>query len=47
MFVLSIVKARRGIRSPGPGVIDVCEPLAGYWEPKLGPLKEQQGFLKH
>jgi len=43
--VLVLTEARRDVRSPGPGLTDGCEPPSGYWEQKLGLLKEQQLFL--
>lgn len=33
---------RKGIRSPGTGVMDVCKPSLGCWEWNLDPLQEQQ-----
>lgn len=38
----------KGPKSHGPGtdsVINTCKPPLGFWEPKLGPLKEEQGPL--
>ena len=34
-----------GVRSPGIGIIDGCEPSYGHWEPNLGHLQEQQVLL--
>ena len=39
-------RPEEGIRSPGTGVTDGCEPPYGYWESNLGPLEEQQVLLK-
>ena len=36
---------KRGVRTPGTEIIDVCEPPWEYWELNLGPLQEQQLFL--
>jgi hypothetical protein len=42
------IEARRGVRSPGTGVTDGCEPpLCGCWELKPGPLQEQPVLLSH
>ena len=30
-----------GVRFPGAGVTDSCEPPCGCWELNLGPLEEQ------
>ena len=35
------MKARRGVRSPGTGVKDGCEPPCGCWESNPGPLEKQ------
>jgi hypothetical protein len=46
MFVCHICawclkRLEEGIKSPGTGVTDDCEPSCGYWESNLGPLEEQ------
>jgi hypothetical protein len=41
-------KALEGIRSPGSGLTDSCEPPHGFWELSTGPLLEQPGLaLNH
>ena len=35
-------KAENGVRSPGTGVTDDCEPPCGCWESKPEALQEQQ-----
>jgi hypothetical protein len=35
-------RTEEGVRSPGTGVADGCEP-PGCWELNLGPLEEQAG----
>lgn len=35
-----------GIRSPGTGVTNGCEPRCGCWELNLRPLQGQQGLLR-
>lgn len=34
-------EARRGVGSPGTGIIDSCELSSGHWEWNVGPLEEQ------
>lgn len=41
MYMQEPLKARTGIRSPGNGAIDVCEPPYESWGKNLGPLQEQ------
>jgi hypothetical protein len=38
-------RPEEGIRSPGTGVADDCEPLCGYWELNPGPFEEYTVFL--
>ena len=38
-------KSEDGVKYPGTGVTDGCEPLYGCWESNLGPLKEQPLLL--
>lgn len=38
------LESRRGCWT-GPGVPDGCEPLCGFQDSNLGPLKEQPGLL--
>jgi hypothetical protein len=33
-------RPEEGVRSPGIGVTDGCEPPCGYWELNLGPLEQ-------
>ena len=35
------LEPEEGIRSPGTGVTDTCEPLCGCWEPNPAPPQEQ------
>lgn len=39
------VEARERARSVASGVIDICEPLCGYWELDPGPVEEKPVFL--
>ena len=36
---------KEGVRSPGTGITDGCEPPHGCWKLNLGPLEEQPVFL--
>jgi len=38
-------RSEEGIRSPGTGDKEGCEPPCGFWELNLGPLQEQQVLL--
>lgn len=38
-------KSGEGVRFPGTGVTDDCEPLGGFWDLNLGPLQEQNVLL--
>lgn len=37
--------SQEGVRSPGIGVMNACEPPHGCWEQNLGRLQEQQMLL--
>lgn len=41
VFTTGQKKALKGIRSPGSGLTDRCEPLYGFWELNMGPLLER------
>lgn len=45
MHVWCQQRSEKGIRYPGPGVRNVCEPLWGSWDPNSGPSQEQQELL--
>lgn len=45
MWVLCPLKPEQGIKMPGTGVRDDCEPPRGCWEPNLDPLWQQQVLL--
>lgn len=38
-------RLEEGVRSPGTGVKDGCEPPSFSWDPKPGPLQDQQVLL--
>lgn len=41
MYMQKSLEAKIGVRSPGNGATDVCEPPYESWERNLGPLQEQ------
>lgn len=47
MCTLLFLEARKGAKSPGTGVTDVCELPCGFWKLNPGPLKEQTEILIH
>lgn len=44
--VWSPLRSEGGIGCPGTGIMDDCKPLTGCWELDLGPLLEQDVFLR-
>ena len=39
------MKAREGIKFPGPRIIHGCDSLCEYWDSNQGPLEEQPVLL--
>ena len=38
-------RTEEGVRTPGTGITDSCEPLCGYWELNLSSLEEHPVLL--
>ena len=45
MHVRCLWRSKEEVRVLGTGVMGSCELPCGFWEPILGPVKEQQAFL--